>query len=64
MNLFVCFSVKNALLKLVLAFQIRLVHTAGTTESRVEVRNKCGDLLTYLGLLTYLIHAAESFLRS
>ena len=31
MNLFICFSIKNTLLKLVLAFQIRLVHMAGTT---------------------------------
>jgi len=31
MNLFICFSVNNPPLKLVLAFQIRLVRMVGTT---------------------------------
>ena len=61
-NIFICFSVKNPLLKLVFAFQIRPVRRAGTTKSRVEMNNKCRDLLIYL--LTYLLHGAESFLRS
>ena len=46
-NFFICFSVKNPLLKLVLPFQIRPVHRAGSTKNRVEVNNKSRDLLTY-----------------
>ena len=58
-KIFICFSVKNPLLKLVLAFQIRPVHRAGTTKSRVEVNNKCRDLLIYL--LTYSMEQSPSW---